>query len=73
MSVSKGRRKKEEGSLGLQCVCVCVCVYFSLAYSVFQFMIVVSSAMFKVFLTQWDRGKGDTFNNIYVRSIAGAY
>lgn len=69
----KVEEKKEEGSLGPQCVCVCLCVYFSLAYSVFQFMIVVGSAMFKVFLPQWDRGKGDTFNNIYVRSIAGVY
>lgn len=55
------------------CVCVCLCVYYSLAHSVFQFMIVVGSAMFKVFLPQWDRGKGDTFNNIYVRSTAGVY
>lgn len=68
----KVEEKKKRGHWAFS-VCVCVCVYFSLAYSVFQFMIVVSSAMFKVFLTQWDRGKGDTFNNIYVRSIAGAY
>lgn len=65
----KVEEKKEEGSLGPQCVCVFIILWLT----VFQFMIVVGLAMFKVFLPQWDRGKGDTFNNIYVRSIAGVY
>lgn len=43
--MSKGQRGKRGG--GHSDLYVCVCVYFSLAYSVFQFTIVVSLPLFE--------------------------